>query len=219
MAQKSASKKNSAAGIRTLRAKSGKDCYLVRPQATRSTGLPDARSIKSNEGARPAKSKKKTTANGKQSGDPHTIKLLQDLSVATVAYTRGSMADDSLPTQAAIDEARDILTEAQSRLKKTKDSVAAQVKDKQLMQLTTLMFGRIPKKKPVGAAAETWVLSKDNILHWQNDLDAFESALYATDIQDDPQIDLLADMNLDMEFSERGRANSGLDVRGRNETE
>ncbi len=39
------------AGIQTLRAKKGKDCYFVRPQATRSTGLPDARSIKMNEGA------------------------------------------------------------------------------------------------------------------------------------------------------------------------
>ena len=188
------------AGIRTLRAKAGKDCYLVRPQATRSTGLPDARSIKTNDGAK-APAKKKTTSRSKApSGDRQTLKLLQDLSVATVAYTRGSMADDSLPTQNAIEEARQILTEAQSRLTKIKDSAAAQVKDKKLMQLTTLMFSRIPKKKPVGAAAETWVLSKDNILHWQNDLDAFESALYATDIQEDPEIDLLSDMKIDMEW-------------------
>ena len=32
-----------------LQAKPGKDCYLVRPQSTRSTGLPDARTIKLNE--------------------------------------------------------------------------------------------------------------------------------------------------------------------------
>src|SRR5215468_5844088 len=40
------------AGLRTLRARAGQDCYLVRPMATRSTGLPDARSIKTNEGAK-----------------------------------------------------------------------------------------------------------------------------------------------------------------------
>jgi predicted DNA-binding WGR domain protein len=37
---------------RILQAKPGKDCYLVRPQATRSTGLPDARTIKFNESSK-----------------------------------------------------------------------------------------------------------------------------------------------------------------------
>src|SRR5690606_3197221 len=80
------------AGLRTLRAKKGKDCYLVRPQATRSTGLPDARSIKTNEGAkqekivRPAGEKKKIDC------DRQTLSLMKDLAVATLAYTRGSMA-------------------------------------------------------------------------------------------------------------------------------
>lgn len=171
------------AGIQTLRAKKGKDCYLVRPMATRSTGLPDARSIKLNEGAKQAKktvSKNKTRSPG---ADPQTLKLLHDLAVATIAYTRGSMADASLPTQAAIDEARSILTEAQSRLAKVGDDLKRQIKDKQLNQLTTLMYGRIPRKKPVGAPAESWVLSQDNILVWRNDLDAFESALYAEEIE------------------------------------
>lgn len=187
------------AGIRTLRAKKGKDCYLVRPMATRSTGLPDARSIKVNDGAK-QRPKKSTGKSKPPSGDKPTQKLLRDLTVATIAYTRGSMADSSLPTQYAIDEARTILTEAQSRLGKIKDSVTAQVKDKQLNSLTRLLYGRIPKKKPVGAEASTWVLSKDNILSWQNDLDAFESALYATDIQEQRQPDLLEEMNLSMEW-------------------
>lgn len=188
------------AGIRTLRARKGKDCYLVRPQATRSTGLPDARSIKVNDGAK-KKSKQKSSGKKKApSGDPQTLKLLQDLTTATIAYTRGSMADSSLPTQNAIEEAKSILVEAQKRLTKVKDSVSAQVKDKKLMDLTSLLYGRIPKKKSVGAAAETWVLSKDNILSWQSDLDAFESALYATDIQEEAEVDLLAEMRLSMEW-------------------
>jgi hypothetical protein len=194
------------AGLRTLRAKAGKDCYLVRPMATRSTGLPDARSIKINEGAK--KQPEKEPANGKTKAakkparkvDLHTTALMRDLAVATVAYTRGSMADASLPTQAAIDEARQILAEALKRLVKVGDNVDRQVKDKDLLQLTTLMYGRIPKRKPVGAAASTWILSKDNVLAWQNDLDAFESALYSTDIEEDPEFDPFAGMELDMEW-------------------
>lgn len=191
------------AGIRTLRAKKGKDCYLVRPQATRSTGLPDARSIKMNEGA---KEEKRADSGAKKkrkkapSADPQTLSLMKDLAMATVAYTKGSMADQSLPTQTAIDEARDILQEALKQIKKIGDNEAKQLKDKQLMDMTSLMYGRIPKRKPVGAAASTWVLSQDNILRWQADLDAFESALYSTDIIEDTDFDPFAGMNLKMEW-------------------
>src|SRR5436190_20722882 len=145
------------AGIRTLQAKAGKDCYLVRPQATRSTGLPDARTIKVNEGAKPKKddtAKTNGAAKPKKAApkcDPHTLSLMRDLAVATVAYTRGSLADASLPTQTALDEARSILAEAQKRLTVVGDDVRKQAKDRDLLQLTTLMYGRIPKKKPVGA--------------------------------------------------------------------
>jgi hypothetical protein len=196
------------AGLRTLQAKPGKDCYLVRPQATRSTGLPDARSIKSNEGA------KKTDDHAKKNGatakpkkkkaesdaDPQTLALMRDLAIATVAYTRGSMADSSLPTQLAIDEARSILSEAQKRLVTIGDDEDDQVKDKKLMQLTTLMYSRIPKKKAVGAATKTWILSKENVLGWQHDLDAFESALYSTDIEENEEADPFAGMKLTMEW-------------------
>jgi hypothetical protein len=212
------------AGLRTLRARSGKDCYLVRPMATRSTGLPDARSIKINEGARaPARAKAAgTTAsadgdpakNGGKAGkkvakgkkpkgpkvDEQTSALLRDLMVATIAYTRGSMADASLPTQAAIDEARTLLSEAQKRLAKVGDDAKKQVKDKQLMQITSLMYSRIPKKKALRAEASQWILNKDNILVWQNDLDAFESALYATDIEQEAEVNPLAELDLQMEW-------------------
>ena len=206
------------AGIRTLRAKPGNDCYLVRPMATRSTGLPDARSIKINEGAKPkpaavtsdsdeqtettkGKSTKKSAAKKTIDVDPQTRDLLRDLSVATIAYTRGSMADASLPTQAAIDEARTILNEAQKRLSKIGDDIKKQVKDKQLLEMTTLMYGRIPKRKELRAAAETWVLTKDNVLAWSNDLDAFESALYATDIEQEKEApNPLEELNLHMEW-------------------
>lgn len=202
------------AGIRTLQAKPGKDCYLVRPMATRSTGLPDARSIKTNEGAKP---KKEAEGNGKEAAKPdakakavaaaskpkadqQTLALMRDLSLATVAYTKGSMADASLPTQKSLDEARDILAEAQKRLLVVGDDVADQVADKDLKQLTGLMYMRIPKKKAVGAPPETWILSKSNILLWTQDLDAFESALYSTDIEEEKEFDPFAGMRLTMEW-------------------
>src|SRR5262249_38574962 len=195
------------AGIRTLRAKAGKDCYLVRPMATRSTGLPDARSIKTNEGAKkkpdaPAKADKpKAVKQASAKADAHPMSLMRDLSVATVAYTRGSMADASLPTQTAIDEARTLLSEAQKRLLKVGDDLKKQIKDKDLLQITTMMYGRIPKKKPIGAPPATWILSKDNILAWQHDLDAFESALYSTDIEEDKgDFDPFAGMKIDLEW-------------------
>ena len=57
-------------------------------------------------------------------------------------------------------------------IEKVGDNVKKQIKDKQLMELTTLMYGRIPKKKERNAPPEEWILSKDNILGWQNDLGA-----------------------------------------------
>jgi hypothetical protein len=200
------------AGLRTLRARAGKDCYLVRPMATRSTGLPDARSIKINEGARvpptatpaangdQAAPKKAASAKDGPKADEPTFSLLRDLAVATVAYTRGSMADASLPTQAAIDEARTLLGAAQKRLAVVGDDADKQVKDRELLHLTSLMYGRIPKKKDRRAAASDWILNKSNILAWQNDLDAFESALYATDIDHAAEGNPLEELELAMEW-------------------
>jgi len=165
------------AGIRTLRAKSGKDCYLVRPQATRSTGLPDARSIKSGDGV--VKQVTKTTAIGsaKPKIDAQTMALMRDLNVATISYTRGAMADSSLPTQQAIDEGRQILIEAQKRVGVVGHNVKDQVADGDLKQLTAIMYSRIAKKKELHSDPSAWILSQDNIMGWTQDLDAFESAV------------------------------------------
>lgn len=167
---------------RILQAKAGKDCYLVRPQATRSTGLPDARTIKLNEGAVKATvtktddTAKKVVKKAIQC-DKETLSLMRDLNVATVNYTRGAMTDDSLPTLSAIDEGRDILSAALNRLLIIGDDLDTQVKDKEINDLTRHIYSRIPKKKERNAVAATWILSKNNISMWQQDLDAFESAL------------------------------------------
>jgi hypothetical protein len=186
------------AGIRTLQAKPNKDCYLVRAMATRSVGLPDAKTIKVNEGAKVTAA---PTSKSDSKIDNHTLRLMRDLNVATVSYTRGVMADDSLPTQKSIDEARQILQEAQKRLVVVGNNVNHQVADSDLNQLTRLMYSRIPKKKALHCAAHEWILNKDNIFSWTADLDAFESALYVTDIEDSKQTeDVFAGMPITMEW-------------------
>lgn len=179
------------AGVRTLTAKPKKDVYLVRQLATRSTGLPDAKTIKNTEGAKrkePEKPDDATAADKatkpvvkkpSRTADPHTSKLLQDLIGGTISYTRGSMADDSIPTQNAIDMARIFLTEAQRRLLKVGPNLDDQIADKDLRTLSGELYKRIPKKKAVGTPDHVWILSANNIQSWQNDLDAFESALSA----------------------------------------
>jgi len=177
------------AGIRTLRAKAGKDCYLVRPQATRSTGLPDAKRVQMNEGAKqPVQARApapdasaKAKPRAKPSVDPQTASLMRDLNLATVKFAKSSMSEGAgLPTQVAIDEARLFITEAQRRLLKVGDAVDAQVRDKELAELTRQLYSRIPKVKPVGADPSTYVLNAGTILGWNMDLDAFEQALYTT---------------------------------------
>jgi predicted DNA-binding WGR domain protein len=187
---------------RILQAKPTKDCYLVRPQATRATGLPDARTIKVNEGTKTTKTVTVTATKKKApTCDAQTLKLMRDINVATVAFTRGAMTDDSLPTQSAIDEARDILSAAMSRVKIVGDNVDNQVADRELKDLTSLIYGRIPKKKDRGAAAATWILSGNNIVFWQQDLNAFESALntVSSDALED-EADPFGGMRLKMEW-------------------
>ena len=169
------------AGKRALQAKPGKDCYLVRPQATRSTGLPDARTISANEGVKPTAAVAVTKKSGKPVDvDYQTLSLMRDLNVATVSYARTSMADSAIPTQTAIEEARDILQEAKKRLVVVGDDTEAQVADKTIVALTNHIYSRIPKIKARNAAASTWILSANNIGGWECDLDAFESALVAS---------------------------------------
>lgn len=180
-----------------LQAKPGKDCYLVRPQATRSTGLPDAKTIRHD--VAPKITNKKTGEVRKF--DSQTIKLMQDLNVATVNYARGSMADSSLPTAAAIKEGRDILNAALHRLQFVGTNLDAQINDKDLIVLTNTLYGRIPKKKDRNAPASTWILSQNNVDSWQQDLDAFESALATVDSDSiDNEADPFGGMPIKMEW-------------------
>lgn len=190
-------------GIKTLQAKAGKDCYLVRPMAKRSVGLPDGRKITLNDGAKQV-SKPIATATASTAptrrADNQTLALMRDLNLGTVSYAKSSMSGSSLPAQSAIDEARTILTEAEKRVLKLGNNEDTQKADKELVQLTTIIYSRIPKIKKVGDT--NWILNQSNIFGWRQDLDAFESALYASDMVDaaTPASDPFGGIQMHMEW-------------------
>lgn len=189
-------------GRRLVPKSPSKDLYIVSPQATRATGLPDAKTITSSDGLDESKRQKKTN-NSKKSKidvDSQTLSLMRDLNVGAVTYTKASMADSAIPTQSAIDRGRLILTEAIKCVGRLGSDVKTQVQDKELGQLTREIYSLIPKKKPRGAAPETWILSQDNINSWQFDLDAYESALYVADLGDEAMENPLGDLPLKMEW-------------------
>ncbi len=172
------------AGRKILRAKSGKDCYLVRPQAKRTVGLPDAQKIVHDDSGNLGKKvlSSSTPKLTSKKYDSETIQLMKDLTGGAVNFARANLEGGSIPMQSAIDEARDILDEAQKRVGKVGNDVEDQVKDKQLKQLSYTLYSRIPKTKAVGAPESDWILSGQNIQNWRFDLDVFEDALQAIDI-------------------------------------
>lgn len=200
------------AGVRVLRpkvSKTGKteDLYLVRSMATRSVGLPDGKTISFNDGAKaqstPITTVSKTTKPARVI-DNETIALMRDLNVATVQYARTNIVGGAIPAQSAIDEARTFLSAAQKRVGKVGGTVDHQVADKELRDITSLVYSRIPKIKPVGAPDSTWILSGNNIMQWQQDLDAFEQALYTNVQQSTTSVqDPFDGMAMDMEHVQR----------------
>lgn len=158
---------------RSLQAKPGKDCYLVRPLNSRSVGLPDGRNISAS--TLPANISILAPVSGKVL-DKESAALISDLNIGTTNYTRSSLVGNCIPTKDAIDEGRKILTLATELI--NKNSL-----NKDLEEITTILYSRIPKKKNKG---DSWILSKDSIQSWMDDLDAFETAsLSATDTKQD----------------------------------
>lgn len=140
---------------KTLRAKKNKDCYLVRPQHVRSTGLPSSQNISTI---------KVTTNVISQKFDEESDKLLRDISLGTINYAKSSMATGSIPTLDAINQARLICGHA----------AGLPDNDPELKELTRELYSRIPKVKPRG---QDIILSKNIIKSWMDDLDAFEDAV------------------------------------------
>lgn len=157
-----------------LQAKPKKDCYLVRPQATRSTGLPSASTI--TDGVKTVVKHKKSSGKKTAVMDVPSMQLINDLNMAAVQFTKASTTDHAIPTQLAIDECRNICAEATKVNNKLNDDVA-RLSNRSLQDLTSMIYSRIPKAKARGAHKDTWWLTPFNIQHWLDDLDAFETAL------------------------------------------
>lgn len=164
------------------------DLYVVRYMASRAVGLPAAKNI-CNQDAMAAKpddkaaKKTKAMSSGKKI-DIHTRKLFKDLLGGAISYTKSTMVGGTLPALTAIVDARDLLQDALAQVKVVGSKVEDQVADPTLRKLTYNLYGMIPKAKSFGALEKDWILSQDNILHWQQDLDAFETALKSGSVED-----------------------------------
>lgn len=184
------------------------DLYVVRVMASRSVGLPGAKNICNADaaGSAPTAAPAKTAAAKKSSArklDTQTRKLFKDLLGGAVSYTRTTMVGNTMPALSAIEDARDLLQDAMTRVKKVGNKVDDQVKDGELKKLTYNLYGMIPKTKPIGAAEATWILSQDNIKRWQDDLDAFETALKSATVNTedvDDGDDVMKGIPADVEF-------------------
>lgn len=191
------------AGHEVLRAKPGKDCYLVRSAAKRVVGLPDGLKIVNSDAIVKKTTKKKSKKKTNSSFDPKTIKLMKDMNIGTISYAKKSIDGGHIPTQAALEKVRDLLDEAQKRVGQIgSDSVDVQSKDKDLRELTGMIYSMVPKVKKVGAIDSSWILSSGNIQQWRFDCDAFESALHAIDIGDDNETNPFDGMNIEMKHME-----------------
>lgn len=197
--------------VKLLKAKPGKDVYLVRNLAKREAMLPDAQSICS-EGAAPAAKAPVAKKGGKPSyrADSESTRLMRDLLGGAVAFTKSNIQGGNIPSQKSIEAARDIIQETLKRIVKVGDDVKDQINDTQMRDLTFALFGLIPKKKELHCPDEDWILSnftsnvrrQSTIDIWKQDLDAFESALKAGTIEetstgDDPLASFPADFNME----------------------
>jgi len=174
-----------------------KDGYLVQSLATREKGLPDAYSIKDDEGTAKAKPTKKAKAKkSTKTYQPQVIKLASDLVGGVQNYTRAlSQATGVTPTLSSITQVRDqLIPAALGRIKKVGDDIKAQVNDTDLQDLSKMVYAIVPRYVPrTGLTDEEAILSSNNILALQADLDAFEAALmnedFEAEIQEDNQVD------------------------------
>lgn len=189
------------AGHEVLRAKAGKDCYLVRPAAKRDIGLPDAKKIVHDEGIVKKATKKTRKKKASSSYDAETIKLMRDMNAGTISYTKKSIEGGHIPTQETLEKVRDLLSEAQVRVGKIgSDDISDQAKDKYLREITSIVYSMVPKVKKVGAPESEWILTSGNIQQWRFDCDAFENALHAIDTGEEVENDPFEGHNIEMKY-------------------
>jgi len=184
-------------------------CYVVRPTATRMVGLPCAENI-ANENAKgdnvaATTPTTKTIKKAARKIDVPTKKLFKDLLGGAVKYANAVMSGGTgkatLPTQHAIVDAREILQDAMGRIKVVGNNIKDQLADANLRKLTYALYGMVPKAKPIGAAEAAWLLTQDNITSWNLDLDVFETALQANEINiEEEETDVMQGIPADVEW-------------------
>jgi predicted DNA-binding WGR domain protein len=191
-------------GMRLFRPvmKKGKpeDLYVVRDLARRDYGPPSCRDICSPNHVQTAVKTKSTSKTKSYRCDAESTKLFRDLLGGTIAYTRSVIQGNTVPTKKALEEGTKMLEAAKRRLVVVGSDVMDQVADKDLKQITYALYGSIPKIKPIGASEDTWILSANNILQWEQDIQAFESALSAGTVEDVVHDDPLATVPADLEW-------------------
>ncbi len=177
---------------------STEDLYVVRYMATRAVGLPAGYNI-CNAGSLPVAASKVAGKKATKYDEP-TRRLFRDLLGGAISYTKSTMIGGTVPAQSAIDDARDLLFDALRRLKYVGNNITAQVADAELKKLTYALYGMIPKAKAHGAVEADWILSQGNIGAWQNDLDAFETALKSGNVETSSDDQIMYNIPADMEW-------------------
>ena len=167
--------------------KDGEDGYIVQRLATREKGLPDAYRIKDDSGVvkaaasvAPSKPSTPKPAVPSRSYQPQVLSLAQALVGGTQTYTRAlSAAAGVTPTMDTIKEVReDLIPLALQRIKVVGADVTRQVRDKDLVAISKMVAALVPRPIPrQGQSAEEAILSGNNIMTLEQDLDAFEASL------------------------------------------
>ena len=200
---------------KTDKAGKAKDAYIVQSLATRERGLPDAYSIKDDSGvakppaaAKPA-AKKKVKAKPARNYQPQVVALAKDLVGGTKDYARAaSAATGIIPTMDSIKQVRDeLLPLAMQRIaaisnanpQRQKESqtnwekrlLDLQIGDDKLVAVSKLVAALVPRVIPIGGSAKAraaaTILSSDNVLRLQNDLDAYAGSLETEDFSVDAE--------------------------------
>lgn len=213
------------AGTMIWVAKPKKDAYIVQSLATRERGLPDAYIIKDSSGI--TESKKKTVTKQQNNSvstntyQPQVIDLARDLVGGVQSYARAATAATGVtPTFDSITKVRDVyllaalnriveITKLNPKDRKESDDeydlriVDVQIGDNQMQDISKLVAALVPRVLPRGrASAKEIILSSNNVLSVQQDLDAFEANLknedFDVEVQDtgiDPEKLLNAKLN------------------------
>jgi len=174
-------------GGETIWVSKGKNsAYLVQSLSTREKGLPDAANIKDSTGIikeSKKKASKKTAKGPKTTYQPEVISLAQSLVSGVQTYTKAAIAATGIsPTMAAIDKVRNTLIPlAGQRIAAVGNDIEDQLNDKELIEISTLAATIVPRQIPRGGSVrsrqESILLSANNILSIQQDLDTFEASL------------------------------------------